>query len=152
MRGLLRDAGRVAAVPTMLARSSPGGCLHAIGSEPHAPAYLNATIEVALNKASRDTTHILLLSLNEHMHVTIADAGTAAAIELCRHATLIQAVHVLHYLWDGLGTRPLVSHATDISSTARPSERPLPPPRPDKGLGSVMSYTPGSACPGATGC
>lgn len=83
----LSDAGRVAAAPTTLARSSPRSCLYAIGSEPHAAANLNTTIEAALNRASRDGMRILLLGLNEHMQVNMDDADTdARLVRGCRLA------------------------------------------------------------------
>jgi hypothetical protein len=116
------------------------GCLHAIGFDPHAAAdddsYLTATIEPALTTATRDQMRDLLPDLNEHIQASMDDAGTgtATAIRLYQHATLIQAAHVLHHLRDGLGTPNLPPCGPSPPARPPPPARTSPPARPGRKL------------------
>lgn len=102
------------------------GCLHALGFDPRAAAasdaYLEADVEPVLTAASRRRMRGLLLGLASHIQAIMEDAddsadmtagidlpenaweagtGVTAAIQLYRHAALVQTGWVLFRLWDG---------------------------------------------------
>jgi hypothetical protein len=119
-------------------------CLHTLGFDPHTAAaddaYLTTSVEPVLTTASRRRMRGLLLNLDGHIQAIMADAdasagwipsielldnaweagtGVATAIQLYRHATLIQTAYVLYHLWDGLSTSGTPTLAPFTPDTTR---------------------------------
>lgn len=121
------------------------GCLDALGFDPHAAAasdaYLEDGVEPVLTAATRRRMRGLLLGLIGHIQAAMDDAddsadmtagidlpenaweagtGVTTAIQLYRHAALVQTGWVLSHLWDALSASgaPILFPCTPGPSSA----------------------------------
>jgi len=123
-----------------------GSCLHALGFDPGRAAaedtYFTTDVDPFLVTARQQCMRRTLLHLTGHLQAVLDDSdtsaqasadaavpdelweianGVTAGIQLYRHAVRALAVHVLYYMWEGLGAGSTTGFVPFIPDIADPA-------------------------------